>query len=271
VIDPRNARIFVRNDDVGARTEALTRFVRLFLDRRIPVSYQVIPAKLTRECADWLRELWREHPDLIEFGQHGLNHEMILRGQHLLREFGPERDLPEQMAIVAEGRSRLQQMMGADIPIRVFTPPQHKYDRNTVKAVTANGFEIFSAAAYPSPHHRLAYAVGRMLGRSSIRHHGISHHESIRPEAPIRELSIAIAVDDGRRLQVPAGRLPMAIARAAKTSRNVGLMFHHEVYASRPDELERLADTLASLAPGRLALLGQLALEQTGELPGPIA
>ena len=257
--DIQGAKLFVRDDDVSALTEPLRRFVELFLEREIPVSYQVIPAKFTAECADWLRALWVRNPGLIEFGQHGLDHAMTLRGRHLLREFGPERDLPAQAAIVTEGRRRLRQLLGEDVPIRVFTPPQHKYDRNTVKAVASNGFDVFSAAAYPSPHHRLAYAMGRRLGLSSIRHHGISYHDSIRPEAPVHDVSIAVAVDDGRRVRISDERLPAAIGRAARKSPKVGLMFHHQVYGDCPRQLERLADTLASVGSQRLELLSRLA------------
>lgn len=252
-------KLFVRDDDVGALTDPLKRFVQLFLERKIPVSYQVIPAKLTAECADWLRALWQSNPGLIEFGQHGLDHAMTLRGRRLLREFGPERDLATQTAIVAEGRRRLGELLGEHVPIRVFTPPQHKYDRNTVKAVAANDFDVFSAAAYASPHHRLAYAAGRRLGLSSIRHHGISYHDGVRPDAPVREVSIAVAVDDGRQVRTSERRLSRAIARAAGKSAHVGLMFHHQVYRDCPDQLERLADALVSVGGRRLELLSRLA------------
>jgi hypothetical protein len=252
------AWLFVRDDDVGALTEPLRRFVEAFLARRIPVSYQIIPAKLTDECAAWLTGLWRAHPDLIEFGQHGLTHEMTVRGKHSWREFGPEKSLAEQTEIVAEGAARLRAALG-EAPVRLFTPPQHKYDGNTVRAVAAAGYGVLSGASYASPQHRIAYAAGRALGLSSIRHHGISYHGRRRPEAAVTELSIAVAVDDGGRVTTPAAALAGAIAKAAAKSDKVGLMFHHQVYASRPEELDAIADALAAVGAERFRLLSSLA------------
>lgn len=257
--DLNGTRLFVRNDDVGALTDVLRHFVETFLRLQVPVSYQIIPARLTEECAGWLRARWLEHPDLIEFGQHGLEHQMVVRGRHLLREFGPERSLADQMSTVEAGRDRLRQMMGEDVPIPVFTPPQHKYDHNTIKAVASAGYRILSAAAYPSPHHQLAYSIGRALGWSSIRHHGISHHLAMRPEAPLYEISIAVAVDDGRSIRTPANKMSRAVTKAAAHSDVVGLMFHHEIYQGRLQELDAIAAAVAALGTQRHRLLSRLA------------
>lgn len=247
---PRPPRLFVRNDDVGELTDPLKRFVDLFLDRGIPVSYQVIPARLTPLCADFMRSAAEAHPELIEFGQHGLRHEMELRGRRLKREFGPERSFEDQRDDILEGLRLLE--AGLDRKVVVFTPPQHKYDSNTVRAVAAAGHRIFSAASYPSTHHRLAYALGRGLGLGSIRHQGISYHGRRRPEADLMEVSISIAVDNGRSIQTPAVRLQGDILAAARHSPAVGLMFHHEVYGD-PDaqrQLVALADALAGAGAG---------------------
>ena len=257
--DLNGTRLFLRNDDVGALTDVLRYFVETFVTLQVPVSYQIIPSHLTEECAGWLRARWLEYPGLIEFGQHGLEHQMIVRGRHLLREFGPERSLADQMRIVDEGRRRLKEMMGDDVPIPVFTPPQHKYDRNTIKAIASAGYRILSAAAYPSHHHQLAYRIGRALGWSSIKHHGISRHLQMRPEAPLYEISIAVTVDDGRSICTPGKALSRAVARAADRSDVVGLMFHHDIYGGQLQELDAIASAVAALGSERYVLLSRLA------------
>lgn len=254
-----NLRYFVRDDDIGALTPALRTFVELFVAHRIPVSYQIIPEQLTPECASYLLDVEKAHPELIEFGQHGLRHSMVLKGKRLKREFGPERTYDQQRQDIAEGKRLLQALLGDEREIVLFTPPQHKFDRNTLQACAAAGHKVFSAASYSSPHHRLAYAIGRALGVSSIRHHGISYHGRQRPEAPLHEVSIAIAVDNGRRITCPAGRLDKALARATAGSRTVGLMFHHAVYADAPSELEAIVARLAAYPADRFGRLGDLA------------
>lgn len=257
----QGVRLFIRDDDIGELTRPLENFVRAFVSRRIPVSYQIIPESLTTECASFLLGVEAEHPDLIEFGQHGLRHAMTLRGRRLKREFGPERSAAEQERDIADGLKLLQAHLGAKRPITVFTPPQHKYDRNTVGAVVNAGHRVFSAASYPTLHHRLAYGLGRQLSLSSLRHHGISYHGGYRPEGRIFELSIAIAVDDGRSIQCRAPRIAAAIETASKHSDAVGLMFHHAVYADETErrELEAIADQLAAQPLSAFRRLGDLA------------
>ena len=254
-------RYFVRDDDIGDLTEPLRRFVELFAARAIPVSYQVIPARLTAECASYLKAVATAHPGLVEIGQHGLTHQMALGGKSLKREFGPERSLAQQTDDIVRGMTLLREGFGPETPIAVFTPPQHKFDRNTLTAAAAAGHRVFSAAAYPTPHHRLAYAIGRTLGVSSIRHHGISPHGRQRPEADLRELSISIAVDNGRRITCPAARLDAALARAARCTKTVGLMFHHAVYAGGEGaaELEAIVARLAAYPAADFHKLGDLA------------
>ena len=221
---------FLRDDDVGPLTDTLKAFVETFLARKLPVSYQIIPERLTQECADYLLAMKRAHPDLIEFGQHGLRHEMTLNGKRLKREFGPERTLSQQSDDIAQGLDILHQRLGSDAKIILFTPPQHKYDRSTLLAIAAAGHRLISAASYPTPQHRLAYALGRRLNLSSVRHHGISHHGTVRPEADLQEISISVAVDNGRYVVTESARLGRALKRAARYSDRVGMMFHHDVY-----------------------------------------
>jgi hypothetical protein len=254
----RAARCFVRDDDVGELTDELRVFAEAFASHAIPVSYQIIPARFTAECAAYLLALRQEHPGLVELGQHGLHHRMVLRGRELKREFGPERSLEDQTRTIAEGLGRLRQLLGADAVIEVFTPPQHKFDGNTVRAAASAGHRIFSAASYATPHHQLAYAIGRTLGMGNILHHGLSYNGRLRPEAPIYEVSIALDVDDGKRRKFDADAVE-AFVRALKS--DAGLMFHHALYhdVEARQALVAIVGRLAEHGPRRFVPLSQLA------------
>jgi hypothetical protein len=250
-------RCFVRDDDVGELTDEFRAFAEVFASQGIPVSYQIIPARFTAACADYLLALHRKHPGLIGFGQHGLHHRMVLKGRELKREFGPERSLQEQTQTIADGLQLLRQRLGEDSVIRVFTPPQHKFNGDTVRAAASAGHQVFSAACYPTLHHQLAYAMGRRLGLSSILHHGLSYNGEIRPEAPIREVSIAIDVDDGKRRKYDAAAVETAM-RVLSAQPEIGLMFHHALYVGPEGrrDLESIASRLAAYGRNRFALLG---------------
>lgn len=243
---------FIRNDDVGALTPALGRYVETFLRAALPVSYQVIPVKLTRECARWLTDLQAHHPGLIEFGQHGLRHEMLVRGERVWREFGPERSAADQLHAIRLGKEIIEDALG---PVTIFTPPQHKYDRNTLLAAHVAGHRILSAASYTGWPHRAAYALGRMAKLSSLRHHGLSRHGRVRRDAPLMELSISIAIDNGGKVTTALDQLVPRLTRAAGVNPIIGVMTHHEVYAEQPDFLTALAETLSQHAGHRAATL----------------
>ena len=78
-------RIFIRDDDVGGLTPEFRRFFQVFFERELPVSYQIIPEQLTAECAEFLLHRRQRRPELVEFGQHGLRHQMIVRGKVVIR------------------------------------------------------------------------------------------------------------------------------------------------------------------------------------------
>lgn len=253
-----NIRYFIRDDDVDQLTDALRGFVRTFAERGLPVSYQIIPALLTDECAEFMLGAERDYPGLVEFGQHGLHHQMTLGGRHLLREFGPERSLEQQQADIDEGQAQLKAKLGRSAT--VFTPPQHKYDRNTVIAAARAGHRVFSAAYYPTPHHQLIYALGRSLGVSSLKHHGISYNGRRRPEAALGEVSIAIDVDDGKAIRYAAADLGPAVDRASRVTSTIGFMFHHAMYqgAEGRASLARTADRLRDFGAERFDRLSEL-------------
>ncbi|MGH7016651.1 MAG: DUF2334 domain-containing protein [Caulobacteraceae bacterium] len=269
---PPTCRIFIRDDDIDALTQELQSFVTTFVERNIPVSYQVIPSKLSAECADFLRRLEARHPRLIEFGQHGLHHEMIVGGRRLLREFGPDRSFLEQLSDIEEGKRLLELKLGPGRQIAIFTPPQHRYDGKTVRAAAEAGHRVFSAACYSTAVHRAAYGLGRALGLSSFGARGVSHHLRVRPEAAIFEASVVIAVDNGRRIRVREAEIERAVRRAMRRSDVVGLMFHHRVYdsAAKRRELESLADRLQRLATGGFCRILEVAEQRASPAPtGP--
>lgn len=258
---PTRTRIFLRDDDVGAWTPALEQFIACFRRHGLPVSYQVIPALLTEEAAGHLRAFHAEQPQLCEFGQHGLAHEMTISGKRLSWEFGRERDLATQRQVIAEGKAIMRDRLGAAFSGTVFTPPRHRFDANTVRALHAEGFTVLSVAAYADPLRRLIYGLGRAFGLGTLGNRGITWHPGLRPEAPLRELSIAVAVDDGPPVEREVGEVLAGIERAALHSDTVGLMFHHQAWegARGAKFLDDLATALRELPDCEFVLLSSLA------------
>ncbi len=255
------ATLFLRDDDVGAPTDALLAFHAAFAAHGLPVSYQVIPARLTDDCAAWLTENHTRAPGLVEIGQHGHTHEMIVSGKTEFYEFGPERDLAAQHSVIEQGRAIMMEKLGDVMESRLFTPPRHRFNRDTLTALGRTGFGILSSSSYPRTMHQMAYRTGRAFGLTNIGRGGVSWHGRIRPEAPLLELSISVAVDDGSPCERRIADILAAITRARAVTPFVGLMFHHEAWApgACDDFIPRLADALAVLPDVQFATLGQIA------------
>jgi hypothetical protein len=242
-------RIFIRDDDVGELTPALKMFTRTFAKRGLPVSYQIIPERLTEECAAFLRDLRAEFPGLVELGQHGLRHQMMVKGKLEFYEFGPERTYEEQLADIQAGADLLRQRLGDDSALRIFTPPRHRFDRNTLKAAKALGFRVLSASNYTRSFYRIAYLVGKTLHLTNLGRPGVSYHGGVRPDSGLFEMSIAVGVDNGPDIVGTVDTTVDAIAQARPHARDLGILFHHMAYAEDGGSqfLEDLLDRLTKL------------------------
>ncbi len=253
-------KLFIRDDDVGALNRPLEYFLETFSARNLPVSYQIIPRALTEDCAASLRGRRAGRPDLYEFAQHGLTHEMTVKGRQVFYEFGPERSYEQQLEVIRAGQALLRERLGDDFTQEVFTPPRHRYNRDTLKALKASGVTILSSSVYPGLAHQIAYGLGRSVSLTNLGRPGVPYHGRVRPDCGLFELSISVPVDDGSRSMATPQEVVSKIEKAARSTDLVGLMFHHNVYDSDQGRtfLAALADRLAALEGVSFHLLSQL-------------
>lgn len=138
----RIVNVFFRDDDVDEDEPSLRALLALFSALETPINLQIIPALLTDEAVQLLREAQVQRPDLIELNQHGwrhINHEV--EGRKC--EFGASRSFDDQLADIAQGREVLEQAFGnAFSP--VFTPPWNRCTQDTYRALDKLGFRALS-------------------------------------------------------------------------------------------------------------------------------
>ncbi len=135
-------KVFFRNDDVFDADKKFMTLSRIFIKKKIPIHHAVIPGKLTEESAKRLRWIKEENPELIEYGQHGYIHKNYGSEMIKFEFFG--RIYEKQREEIERGKEIMENFFKRDF-IPAFTPPYHKYDENTLKAVDILGFKIFSA------------------------------------------------------------------------------------------------------------------------------
>jgi len=262
--------VFLRDDDVGRLTAGLRAVVELLIEEEVPCNYQVVPAFLDAETADWLAALRSRHPERIVLNQHGFQHAQVLRGRPVYSEFAGGRPYAEQHRDIAAGRDRLRAALGDAFDASIFTPPCHKYDGSTVRALQALGFRVLSAGVRIDLPARLFYRFGRALGRATLLGQRISYHPGPRRgvpgEPPLVDVSVCIDVDEekdatGARIEKDADRLWREFERARTRTDCVGVMLHHDLY-DRAGKLAALRTFVGRLKaePGvRFATIGAIA------------
>jgi peptidoglycan/xylan/chitin deacetylase (PgdA/CDA1 family) len=82
----------------------------------------------------------------IEIAQHGYSHMDYSAKNHRTAEFR-ERTYDQQLRDIREGKDILTASLGID-RVPVFVPPFNAWDGNTIKALSASGFEVLSADRY---------------------------------------------------------------------------------------------------------------------------
>lgn len=226
--------VFFRDDDIGQVTDPLRFYVDLLLAHEIPCHYEVVPAYLDAEAAGWLRQLKAAHPDHVFLDQHGLRHEQVIGGEHVFSEFAGGRPYADQVRDIGEGRDQLEQALGDAFSGEVFTPPCHKYDADTLRALGDCGFATLSAGVRTDALSRAYYALGRTLGRVDFLGKRVSYHRGITPDARLAEVSCVIDVhmdEDGQGNLLVKSEADLwqefEIARARLDA--VGVMTHHQI------------------------------------------
>ena len=194
----RETIVFFRDDDVGELTDALRFHFDVLLKHEISCAYQAVPDYLDDECAREIRRLVNSQSRLVHFNQHGLHHEQELEGERVYSEFAGGRSYADQLRDIRTGRDQLADRLGSAFEADVFTPPCHKYDRKTLRALGALGFKILSAGIRVDRASQFYYGVGRLLGRVELLGRRVSYHQRFTPERKIAEVSVVIDVHEDR-------------------------------------------------------------------------
>lgn len=210
------ATFFFRDDDAGWRDDCLFTLLDLFNRYSVPIDLAVIPAELTPQLANELRDRSEASPRLLDFHQHGwahLNHE----SQGRKCEFGPARSKSEQYLDLEVGKQKMAELL--DCPGHIFTPPWNRCSATTVECLTELGFRVLS----------------RDLTATPLALNGLA------------QLPVNIdwfAKRKGERVSVAC--LGKLIADAVAEGSNVGIMLHHAVIDD--NEIERVGELLEVLS-----------------------
>ncbi len=244
----RPVTVFFRDDDMGGVTGPLLAVMRLLRELGVPCNYQVVPAYLSEEVAALARAERAKAPDLVHFNQHGLRHKQVIGGREEFSEFDGGRGLDDQRRDIEAGRRVLERMLGADFDGRIFTPPCHKYDEATLRALEDVGVEVLSAGVRTGRGARCYYRVGGLLRRVAFLGKRVSYHGRRIPRTTLVEVSACIDVDMHYGAEVERGLddLWREFEHCRTRLDVVGVMLHHACYTreSKVVTLRRFVERL---------------------------
>lgn len=224
--------LFCRDDDVGWDDHRLWPLIDVLAQAGGSLDMAVIPRALQPATAERLGRLVAQPEAGLHLHQHGYahcNHQTSGRKC----EFGDARSAADKAADIANGRSRLQALLGEHLE-PVFTPPWNRCDQATVDALIEQGFSVLSRDAGARP-----VEAG-----------------------PLREVPVSFdwcKYSDGS----SSGwqRIGTTLAGQVRDGGPLGLMFHHAVMTA--DDHRQLAALLQCLqASGRIRWHHILSLAQ---------
>ena len=232
-----NKVIFFRNDDAGMySTEPvspeLINLTNLFLEEKIPISHGVVPAVVSRETVEWLRDVKSKYPHLIGIDQHGYAHRKYERG-----EFGGNRGYQEQKMEISAGLSFMKEKFGLDFSY-CFTAPWVKYNRDTKLICNELGYKIFSGGVSPKLHARIFNNLGRILNLTVLGSKEVSYHRRNhfgQNGFSVAEVSVSIDVTENYQEKFLKSN-ELIFHRYKKCKRYfyvIGFMLHHWVFDSQ--------------------------------------
>src|SRR3989338_7056209 len=122
---------FIRDDDVAEMNDKFLNFYNLMEELEIPVIYSIIPGLIKQEIIDF----FNQNKGNFSIAQHGFMHDN--HGGEKKYEFGDSRSYEQQLEDIKKGQEIISENFG--IKEKVFVPPYHNFDNNTINALKKLG------------------------------------------------------------------------------------------------------------------------------------
>jgi peptidoglycan/xylan/chitin deacetylase (PgdA/CDA1 family) len=238
--------VFYRNDDVRDQLDqSLIDFTNLCIRYKMPIAHAVEPANVTQEVVDWLIEVKKEHPGLIDIIQHGFDHNK--NGKYHKKEFGGDRTYEDQYADIAKGKEMMQDYFG-DHWVPIFTFPYAVYNTQSIQVLKDLRYTGISDVIFFNYKARLKNQIGRLLRKDVINNRKVSFHPKHRPNG-LREASTSFGIIKKYHSENECDHFTMEemiyrINRATKYTNILGVLFHHRFHGECMDLIEELTQYL---------------------------
>lgn len=184
----KKKHIHFRNDDVrDSLDKSLIQITNIFIKYKIPITHAVEPANVTKEVIEWLTDLKKRHPVLIEIGQHGYEHK--LKNDKRPGEFGGNRSYQEQYDEIKKGKDLMDKYFG-ELWHPIFTFPFGGANIAAYKAINDLNFTIVNGGYGIDPKRKLFYLAGHILRRNFLLGKRIPYDLEYKPGTNLFEINM---------------------------------------------------------------------------------
>lgn len=235
--------IFLRNDDVrDSLDKELVQMTNLCIKYDVPISHAVEPANITQEVIDWLLEVKKQYPQLVEIIQHGYDHNR--KHPELKMEFGGNRTYADQLSSIYKGKELMDTFFG-DQWDPVFTFPYGTYNKDTLRAIDKLGYRAISSKINFSPRNLIKNKLGKLLNRDFLFDKKISYHSQNRNHFGFKELSVSANLihkylDSNHAVHYSKTDILEQIRQSGQFTKNIGILFHHRFHCDQINMIEEL-------------------------------
>lgn len=239
--------IFLRNDDVrDSLDQELIDLTNLCIKNNVPISHAVEPANVTLEVVDWLLDMKKQHPQLIEIIQHGYDHN---RGEPERKmEFGGNRTFNDQLISIQKGKQLMDSFFG-DQWDPVFTFPYGTYNIDTLRVIDKIGYLAISSKTNFSVRNQIKNRVGNFLKKDFLLNKKVSYHDNYRNQFGFKELSVSANlirnyIDINNANHYSKNELLGQVSQSGRHTRIIGILFHHRFHS---DQLQMIEESIVHL------------------------
>jgi hypothetical protein len=181
-------QLFFRNDDVrGTLDKSLVEITNLFIQHKICITHAVEPANVTIEVSDWLMEMKKKNPGLIEIMQHGFDHSV--KNKEKMGEFGGQRTYQEQYEDINRGYELMNQWFDEQW-FHAFNFPFGPYNPEAMQALADNHFLVVNGSCGNDWKRNLFYTAAHMLRKEYFLGYRVPWNLRYRPISGIFEIDM---------------------------------------------------------------------------------
>lgn len=238
--------LFFRNDDIRNNLDdSLVKITKIFVEKNIPITHAIEPANVTKKVVDWLIEVKKKYPDLIEIMQHGYDHghkNKIKKG-----EFGGQRSYEDQYKDIKAGKDLMDEYFG-NLWFPAFNFPYGTYNPEAIRAVNDCGFKVINSHFNIEWKRQIFYKIGHILRKGFLFNHHVSWNLDYYPNTNLFEIDINVSfikkyIDEEYNCEMLTLEEMIHETKRYFGQKTIGVLLHHR-YHNTKDKIDLVIEYL---------------------------